>query len=119
MESLRTLDITNAITSKLWINVMNDICKAMKYSFIAIKVHVIMNQFKASETYFKFFVFSFHVVPSLLKQTFKSLVFCVTTPWELIMFISLTLSATNRNFTEYSGGSIALPITKYCVCMYG
>lgn len=52
MESLCTLDITSATTSRVWINVMYDICKAMKYSFIAIKVQVIMNQFKATETYF-------------------------------------------------------------------
>jgi len=55
MESLRTLDITNATTSRLWINVMYDICKALKYSFIAIKVQVVMNQFKVTEIYFILF----------------------------------------------------------------
>lgn len=48
MESLCTLDIKHATTSRLGINVMFDICKALKYGFIAIKVQVIMNQFKVT-----------------------------------------------------------------------
>jgi len=60
MESLCTLDITNATTSRLWINVMYDTCKALKYSFIAIKVQVIMNQFKATETDFILNFWFFH-----------------------------------------------------------
>jgi hypothetical protein len=60
MKSLCTLDIINATTSRLGIDVMFDICKALKYIFIAIKVQVIMNQFKVNEPYFILNFLFFH-----------------------------------------------------------